>query len=406
MRRILSGSLAAPTPGASLSEAEYDRGLMHAYLRGGKNAAGVAALASLSPGFGRAIEARAARWSSSLTPYDGTMIGHDAIAAALASSPFTGAVSPSRLETYAECPYRYFLRYSLRLDPVEEPEAVEQINALERGSLIHEILEKFLRAICPDDPPSAAARDRHLPQLLALAHDEGRKREQRGVTGNALIWKIHERQIHEDLIRWYDAEVKNGEPAGLTPRGFEVSFGPMPYGRNGDEDPLSTTEPIVVDAGARQIRLQGRIDRIDFDDERTRFRVIDYKTGRASTKETFDHGRALQLPIYLRAAATLLGIDEEEGAAEYFFATGRGDYKRQSFTGEQLAQRRPEFEQVLRTIADGIDGGYFAPNPGKNKAACRYCDYVTICDTRIDRIMDRKKDDPRAAQFIALEEIS
>ena len=100
VRRILSGTLAAPTPAASLSEAEYDRGLMHAYLRGGKNAAGVAALASLSPGFGRLIEARAARWSSSLTPYDGTMIGHDAIAAALASSPFTGAVSPSRLETY------------------------------------------------------------------------------------------------------------------------------------------------------------------------------------------------------------------------------------------------------------------------------------------------------------------
>ena len=391
MRRILSGSLAAPTPGASLSEAEYDRGLMHAYLRGGKNAAGVAALASLSPGFGRAIEARAARWSSSLTPYDGTMIGHDAIAAALASSPFTGAVSPSRLETYAECPYRYFLRYSLRLDPVEEPETVEQINALERGSLIHEILEKFLRAICPDDPPSAAARDRHLPQLLALAHDEGRKREQRGVTGHALIWKIHERQIHEDLIRWYDAEVKNGEPAGLTPRGFEVSFGPMPYGRNGDEDPLSTTEPIVVDAGERQIRLQGRID---------------YKTGRASTKPTFDHGRALQLPVYLRAAATLLGIDEADGAAEYFFATGRGGYKRQSFTGEQLEERAAEFEQVLRTIADGIHGGDFAPNPGKNKDACRFCDYVTICDTRIDRIMGRKKDDPRATQFIALEEIS
>ena len=87
-------------------------------------------------------------------------------------------------------------------------------------------------------------------------------------------------------------------------------------------------------------------------------------------------------------------------------ATGRGGYKRQAFTGAQLEERGAEFERVLRTIADGIDGGYFAANPGKNKAACRYCDYVTICDTRIDRIMDRKKDDPRAAQFIALEEIS
>src|SRR5439155_7487155 len=284
----------------------------------------------------------------------------------------------------------YLLPYPPAPRPREEPGSVQRNHPLQPGQPNHEVLGKFLRSICPDDPPSAAARGRHLPQLLALAHQEGRKREQRGVTGRALIWKIDERQIHEDLIRWYDYEVKDTEPSGMKPQGFEVSFGPMPYGRTADKEPLSTTDPIVVDAGGRAIQLQGRIDRIDFDDERTRFRVIDYKTGRSTPKPTFDHGRALQLPVYLRAASTLLGIDETRGAAQYFFATGKGGYRRQPFRGEQLAERSADFEQVLSTIASGIDGGYFAPNPGKIKDACRFCDYVTICDTRIDRIMDRR----------------
>src|SRR5205823_10012644 len=59
VRRILSGSLAAPTQSTSLSPVEYDRGLIHAYLHDGASAAGIEALASLSPGFACAIDARA-----------------------------------------------------------------------------------------------------------------------------------------------------------------------------------------------------------------------------------------------------------------------------------------------------------------------------------------------------------
>ena len=117
-------------------------------------------------------------------------------------------VSPSRLESYATCPYRYFMRYTLGVDPVNEPEDIERIDALERGSLIHSILEGFLKDIGRDDPPRVDARARHLARLREVARDEAAKREARGVTGRPLIWAMDRQQIEDDLVRWYDAELK------------------------------------------------------------------------------------------------------------------------------------------------------------------------------------------------------
>jgi hypothetical protein len=59
---------------------------------------------------------------------------------------------------------------------------------------------------------------------------------------------------------------------------------------------------------------------------------------------------------------------------------------------------------VLATIADGVDNGFFAPNPEHNH--CQWCDYKDVCDARILKIMRRKADDPRGTAYRALEEIS
>jgi ATP-dependent helicase/DNAse subunit B len=161
----------------------------------------------------------------------------------------------------------------------------------------------------------------------------------------------------------------------------------------------------VLRVDGREIRLQGRIDRIDWDEGRTRFRVIDYKTGKVRDKTAFDKGKALQLPVYLHAAARLLSIDPLAGEARYFYVSSRGGFRHRSVSGEELRDRAGEFEQVLATIADGVDAGMFAPNPAKGKWNCTHCDYKDVCDVRIDTIMERKADDPRAAAFHAMEQI-
>ena len=399
VRRFAAGRLASDEIGDSLSQAEYDRGLV-------REAAGAAALAADTPSFGRAIEARGRRWDSALTAFDGVMSSDEAVAAARARSSFAQGrpSSPSRMETYATCPYRYFLTYTLGIEPVIEPEAIDRIDALERGSLIHAILERFLRGLERDDMPRRERREAHVAMLMEAAEAEEREREERGVTGRPLIWAIDRKQIEEDLVRWYDAEVKESA-GGLVPGAFEASFGPVMYGIGEEDDKYSIKEALAVDASGRTVLLQGRIDRIDWDDAGTRFRVIDYKTGSARDKAPFDKGKALQLPIYLRAAARALGMEAEQGEAQYFYVSTKGGFKRKVVTGAELVARNDEFERVIGTIADGIDSGMFAPNPGKDAFTCTWCDYKDVCDRRIERIMLRKVDDPRGAAYRALEEI-
>jgi hypothetical protein len=268
---------------------------------------------------------------------------------------------------------------------------------------VHAILERFMREVCPADPPHPSARARHLERLLAIAVEEGTACEERGVTGKKLIWQMDQRQIHEDLVRWYDREA--ADTSGLTPRAFEAGFGPQWYGRNGPEDPLSDTTPLLLRADGREIHVQGRIDRVDWDDARTRFRVIDYKTGKTKPKVTLNGGTALQLPIYLSAASQLLGIPAEQGEAQYFFVSTAGGFDRPGIDGDDAASDAAGLAQVLSTIAGGVDGGFFAPDPGDGARHCTYCDYKDVCDARIGAVMRRKAGDERAAAFIAMREI-
>ena len=243
VRRFEAGRLANDDLAASLSTAEYDRGLVKSAV-GDEDSPAVDALSAETPAFALAVRARIARWGSTLTTYDGVMAGEAALArAAAAEFARVKAVSPSRLEMYAACPYRYFMRYTLGINPVKEPEAIERLDALERGSLIHAILERFLKGIGRDDPPRTEARARHLALLRDAASAEAVSREERGVTGRPLIWEMDKQQIEEDLIRWYDAELKEAAQSDLRPGAFEVGFGGARFGFGDAESELSTQDP-------------------------------------------------------------------------------------------------------------------------------------------------------------------
>ena len=53
-------------------------------------------------------------------------------------------VSASQLESWLKCPHAYLLQYVLRVQPVDNPEELLEIDPMERGSLIHDVLEAWL----------------------------------------------------------------------------------------------------------------------------------------------------------------------------------------------------------------------------------------------------------------------
>jgi RecB family exonuclease len=380
----------------SLSAVEHDRTLIES-----SPALGRAALVAAEPRVSRAFAARAARFSRKLTPYDG-VLSDDALGPLATVRPADKSFSPSGLETYADCPQRFLLGSVLGIRNIHEPEATVSISAADRGTLIHRVLERFLGT--PPDPGPLLHGPGEEQRLLTILEEECQLAEGRGETGYPLTWRYDRAELTEDLQLWLDHERQDPSFAAMPEGAFEVVFGRSWAGPS--EGELSQDEPLEITAGGVSLRVSGRIDRLNWNEDRTEFRVIDYKTGRLWNDDagTFRGGQALQLPLYLLAAEVLTGIPADQGKAEYHYATRRGKFTRVPFEGRDLDERRDDFNEVLGSIITGTREGLFPMVPGTRK--CGYCPFDRVCPTGRAAQMERKEEDPRAVALLAREEIA
>jgi ATP-dependent helicase/nuclease subunit B len=393
VRRLRAGRVGAGDLASGLTLAERDRTLLEL-----APATGRSLLERIEPRTARADALRRARWAKrTFTPYD-AVFADPAARAALDEWLSTGFLSATGLERYAGCPFRFFLDKVLRVRPLEEPERLLRMSALDKGSMVHTILQRFIAE--ETIPLAPATRAHHQATLRAIAEQECDAAEMRGLTGTPLLWSADRRELIEDLEHWLDLELADIDPL-FSERHVEVGFGITPAGPTAS--PLATEEPLIVEAAGRRVRLRGSVDRIDR--APGGFKVIDYKTGagRYLPKDNrLAKGQALQLPLYLRAAAMMLGIDPSLGSASYVLVSRRGGFKRVRFDGRALAARAEDVETALGLIVGGMGTGDFHPEPGR---ACRSCDYANLCDVGRERQRERKADDPRAVAFTTLGDI-
>jgi ATP-dependent helicase/nuclease subunit B len=387
--RVPAGSFLPPDGTIALDDHEYDRILLEK-----DPALGLRIVGHYRPGIPRGREAdRSRRMTREFTAFDGKIEQELAQHITGAAGRGNRAISPSRLETFATCPFRFFLKYVLRLERVEEPEALERIDPLNRGSLIHEILELFLQDLrSRSERPHPEYRERHVPRLREIASAACERMESTGLVGYPVIWEFDQIAIFEDLEEWYDREAADLADSDLQPETFELRFG---WARRKDEGGTgSRDEPYQLPG--TPLNFQGRVDRVDLSPDRRSFRVIDYKTGKSGfyRPETFDGGRSLQLPIYLLATSDLLNIPWEHSLAQYFFPTRRGEFQRVSMSGSWLQENHDDLVELLRGMSNAIESGIFPQVPKiGTRDNCLFCDYKELCPVNVKRIADRKKSD-------------
>jgi ATP-dependent helicase/nuclease subunit B len=327
------------------------------------------AIAAGSAFFKHSHLASQARRSGRFTAYDGLVnrLPED-LAARLDPIRASWAVSASRLATYSRCGFLYLLQYVLRLDPALEPEERMRLDPLERGDLFHRVAERFLReqrdlgALPVRDTPEARRR------LLEMAA-QGLDRLVAGTPPRfTVLWERERQRFQETMLKWLERE------AGLTravPAHFEVSFGPS---RERAEGEPHSEEPLLIDLGdGRQLRVSGKIDRIDRLQDGS-LSLRDYKTGKAPRDDggTFRGGKQLQIPFYVLAAARLF---PDHPVTEAFLDYVDGG-RRVSFR-PSLVHEEP-FRKLLRDLVDSIAGGRFLQEP----TSCDWCDYKVVCGPR------------------------
>ena len=351
----------------------------------------------------RALAMQRARNAQPLTRWDGDL------SSAISPSGRIGLsnrefFSPTRLQTWATCPFRYFLSNVLGIAAPEQPEELATISALERGSLLHAVLERFIREAQDHDaipPPDQPWTDEHRRQLFKTAAEEFRKAEQRGVTGKPLLWEMVRDQMTSDLERFLKEDAKLRKKHGVSPHAVETSFG---FSGNEDESPLRPVEWSSARTGT--LRFRGFIDRIDLSPSGDTAFVLDYKSGGTSiyanmNKDPLQRGKLLQLPVYGLAARQLLGTGIDIKVA-YWFVTEKGKFVTRPPTPTTLDEMLDDFSGVVGTITDGIGAGLFPANPGREGNNCRYCEFKHLCPTRREWHWRRKRNDRRLSAYVAM----
>ncbi len=126
----------------AIDDAEYDLAILERVLNlPSQETVGAARyLLTSNPHLGRALRFRAERWNT-LHWYRSDGLVHPSAEAheALRRHDIGArAFSPTALQNFASCPYRFLLQAVHRLAPREEPAPLEDINPLQRGSMMHE----------------------------------------------------------------------------------------------------------------------------------------------------------------------------------------------------------------------------------------------------------------------------
>ncbi len=313
--------------------------------------------------------------------------GH--VGAALARD-VSGELSPTRLEEYATCPRRYLLGRELRLAAPFRPESTEQMEARDRGTLVHEILAAYVTE-------RIAGADESLDRLLAIAEERFAVASEEGRCGPPLMAAVERANLVRDLRRFYEEDT-------LSPIAAELAFGALASADDVPENRRETgpnqrasmrTGAVKVElADGRIVRFGGSVDRIDRTPDGSLV-VSDYKTGRQGDldrlrKDPVAGGTRLQLPIYALAAKAYAQWD---GIVRARYWNLSWDRHRPSYGCTLDDRLLGRFTDVVSTIASGIESGSFPGHPGEEEyrdrrptfANCRFCDFDRLCPVDRDR---------------------
>lgn len=372
------------------------------------HARGMLAAAAADPALARGLAALHDRRNGVLGPWTGLVGPRPGVALGDA------ALSPTRLEGWAACPFRYFLVRVLDIAAVARPEEAVRIDPRERGGLVHRILEQFLMqaaAPAPGDPWPAEQR----ALLHAIADHEADRWERLGVTGKPLLWRLERARLHRELDAFLDDDPGLRARHATTPAVAEHAFG------------FDTPGPQLTTAAGQTVRFHGYVDRIDRSADGTTVVVIDYKTGRAEPyrkalrTDPIALGQLLQLPVYARAAQAMSPEMAPEMTPEtapgtppegqlppavhaaYWFLTEDG-ITEIAWNPSGAAR----FETAVADIAAGIADGCFPQRAGQaalsSELTCTRCDYELVCDLDRDRRWESVRLLPQLAGMRRLEE--
>ncbi|MDE5802618.1 MAG: helicase-exonuclease AddAB subunit AddB [Lachnospiraceae bacterium] len=199
--------------------------------------------------------------------------------------------SVSRLETYAACAYRHFLKYGMSLKEREEL----KFENVDMGNVFHGVLEGFSHKLEESaytwfDFPEDFARGTVADVLSLYAAEYGAAVLYDNARNEYAVRRMG--RILERTVLTLQYQLKKGS---FVPESYEMSF-----------SSVSDLESVNIALSKEErMQLAGRIDRVDTltKEDKLYVKVVDYKSGsRKFNLAALYYGLQLQLVVYMNAA--------------------------------------------------------------------------------------------------------
>ncbi len=268
----------------------------------------------------------------------------------------------SKVDRYVTCPFQYFAESVLRLP--EEREDSAGLTPLERGTLLHDLFERFYGEwqaaghghITPELLPEAVARFTALARTtLARLPEADRVLEETRLLGSLVARGVAERV--------FELEAESDEPVDYRLLEQKIQ-GPFQF-------------PVLGGLSSVAIAINGKADRVDVLTD-GRLRVIDYKLGRMP-----DLDSSIQIAAYAHAVQQQLEAADGQPhpiAAASYLAFG-DEYKLEGpigAKGQEAAAAVHARAQAFADIVARIEAGDFPARP-RDTGECEWCRFAGVC---------------------------
>ena len=289
-------------------------------------------------------------------------------------------MTPTSLEVYARCPFQYFATRVLRLNSVRT-KMLEELPASSLGDLCHAVLHQTYRQLIEEGWPEQQAGLVSLKsKITMIAQDILHRFATDYPTGYFLTWELTKDIIIQLVISAVDADGQAYRQHGFRPMAFEVR---------------AEGECTTLGSPFAQVKVRGRLDRIDFRDNPPGLRVVDYKFQAGSRMRSGDgdlllsgiRGFHLQPPVYAlmntfhdqQLNSKLDGKDLQPEGVDFVYLAPRWEAKivRSEFeTAFWSGASGRQLKSTVRKLLEGVQSGQYFILPGEY---CRHCEVSAAC---------------------------
>lgn len=291
-------------------------------------------------------------------------------------SPQSHVFSPSQLESLSLCPFQFWLKYVLKLEPVADRDELDDDHA-KRGSLIHRALE-LMHVTLRDDPVANESIEARVDRLIDGFIEREMEREPEAVADVERTIAAIERERLRRLGRAYARQFRaylEKQGRAVDCYSFETTFG---------ED-VSTALELGGDGAL--VRIRGTIDRIDkyVAADGIGNRIIDYKTKGVPPANEMEKGLALQLPLYAMAVERMAdpaAVEPIETIDFGYWGLSKNGYEsrlgKSARTPEAWREFKERIESFVVALAASARRGEFFVHP-RVDGCVQKCDYRRVC---------------------------